>query len=165
MKSSFVQSQAVSWRQLIATIITCNRYSLQMVGLNVISYIFWPAFLATHFANVWWLLCRRSISIFFSIGNHPFDLSPSLTSPSHQVLASQFQIDLILLILWKAWSECCYLVLNLFCQCMRLKTNLLSYLLVQDDLAFLACVVYLVTGGLPGQTLQLELFSNSKERI
>ena len=70
MESTFVQPEALSRRIGLITVITWNRYSFQMVGLNVISYLHPKPFLATHFANGWCFLLGRSICS-FSIENHP----------------------------------------------------------------------------------------------
>ena len=51
MEFTFVQSQDHSRQKCPVTVITRNRYSFQMVGLIVISYMTQFAFLATHFAN------------------------------------------------------------------------------------------------------------------
>ena len=51
MEFAFVLLQALSKRKGFVTVTTWNRYSFQMVRLNVISYLHPNFFLATHFAN------------------------------------------------------------------------------------------------------------------
>ena len=71
VESSFVQLQTVSWRKSLFIEVTWNRYSFQVVGLNMISYPIPMALLATHFAN--WLSCLYGSSIcLFSCWNHLF---------------------------------------------------------------------------------------------
>ena len=56
-KFPFMHGQTDSWRRGHITVITWNRYSFQMLGLNLglnmIFYLMLKALLATHFANKW----------------------------------------------------------------------------------------------------------------
>ena len=76
MVCPFVFFRALSWRMGLITEVTWNRYSFQMVGLNVISNVNCKTFLPTHFANggsfqLWPTICL------FSMGDHllPFLLA------------------------------------------------------------------------------------------
>ena len=69
MEFAFVLLQALSWWKGFVTVTTWNRYSFQMIRLNVISYVLCKAFLATHFANGWYCLYWRPICK-FTIWNH-----------------------------------------------------------------------------------------------
>ena len=66
---AFMRIQTGSWSQLPATAITWNRYSFQMIGLNVLFYMLWKALFATHVANTWCCLYDSPIWP-FSNGNH-----------------------------------------------------------------------------------------------
>ena len=70
MEFAFVRLQALSQRKVFVTVTTWKRYSFQMVGLNVISYVMCKAFLATHFANGRCCLYWRPMSTFCSVRNH-----------------------------------------------------------------------------------------------
>ena len=70
MESTIVHFQAISWGKGLVTMLTGKRYSFQVVGLNVVSYLVYKAFLTTHFANGWGFLVWCSICLFTS-WNHP----------------------------------------------------------------------------------------------
>ena len=153
--------QTGSWRKGLATIITWKRYSFQMVGLNVISYLIPKAFFATHFTNGRGSLLWRSICM-FSIWNHP------LTFFYHWLhLFIQFmQVRKRLLWHCNCWSwlhqsiiRYSFCFVNVWCrQWFRAHfcwLRVFWFFLILQQLIW----------GLPSQTLQLDLLSNSKERI
>ena len=66
MESTSVRFQSLSWGTSLITVIAGNRYSLQVVCLDVTFYNFIESFFATHFAHVWYFMPWRPISVFAS---------------------------------------------------------------------------------------------------